>query len=124
MHSRSNTANRHLTSEPVVLTSPGQSRVGFLKLFLLFVFSALFGAATLYFVALGAPDIQFDGRAAVLEDELARVQSELETTRMDLEISAVARAELERQLAALTEQHKQVREELEFVRSAGSPAGR
>lgn len=53
-----------------------------------------------------------------LQEELAGTQADLERALLDLELASVTRSELERQLIVLTEQHKQVREELEFVRSA------
>lgn len=118
MHSRSNTANRHLTTGKVVLATPGQSKIGVFRFLRIFVFSALIGAAGLYYLAQNTTVLQFDSRIAEVEEELARVRAELQSARMDLEISLVTRTELERQLAVLNEQHKQMREELEFVRSA------
>lgn len=53
-----------------------------------------------------------------LQAELQGTRAELERALLDLEIASVTRSEIERQLIVLTEQHKQVREELEFVRSA------
>ena len=124
MHSRPNTANRHLTQDPVILTSPIRSKPAFFKVLLLFMLAALFGAAMLYYVILRAPEIRLDSRVTALQEELEQTRAELETTRMDLEISTVAHEELERQLAVLTEQHKVVREELEFIKSAGSGAAK
>lgn len=124
MHSRPNTANRHLTQDPVILTSQSRSKAGLFKILLLFILAALFGAAVLYYVILRAPEIRLDSRVTALQEELAHTRAELETTRMDLEISTVAHEELERQLAVLTERHKVVREELEFIKSAGSGAAK
>ena|SRR5690554_6758683 len=125
MHSRSNTANRHLTTDKVILVTPGQGKVGVCRFITIFVLSALFGAGALYYLAENTSVLQFDSRIAEVERELAHTRAELQSTRMDLEISLVTRTELERQFAVLNEQHKQVREELEFVRSAtGQGQGR
>ncbi|MDX5362531.1 MAG: hypothetical protein LPJ91_00035 [Pseudazoarcus pumilus] len=120
MHSRSNTANRHLTTGKIVLATPGRGKVGVFRFLTIFVCSALIGAAALYYASQETSLLQFDARIADLEEELAQARAELQSVRMDLEISLVTRTELERQLAVLNEQHKQAREELEFVRSATS----
>lgn len=124
MHSRSNTANRHLTTGKIVLASPGQGRVGVFRFLKIFIFSAMLSAAGLYYLAKETSLLQFDARLAEVEEELAQTRAELQSARMDLEISLVTRTELERQIAVLNEQHKQVREELEFVRSATGQQGR
>lgn len=48
----------------------------------------------------------------------AEIRASLEKAWMDIEIGAGTRAELERQIVALSEQLKQANEELEFVKSA------
>jgi uncharacterized small protein (DUF1192 family) len=124
MHSRSNTANRHLTTGKIVLATPGQGRLGVLRFLKIALLSALFGAGVLYYLAEETSVLQLDARLAAVEEELARTRAELQSARMDLEISLVTRTELERQIAVLNEQHKQAREELEFVRSATGNQGR
>lgn len=125
MHSRSNTENRHLTTGKVVLATPGQGKVGVVRFLKIFVFAALIGAGGLYYVSQHTSLLPFDTRITEIEQELERTREALQSAQMDLEISLVTRTELERQLAVLNEQHKQVREELEFVRSAsGQGQGR
>lgn len=119
MRSRSNTANRHLTTGRIVLSTPGYARFKASGILTLFLVSAVIGAAALYYAARGTALLNFDQRMAEMQEELAQTRAELEAARMDLEISLVARAEMERRLSALNEQSKQLREELEFVRSAG-----
>lgn len=118
MHSRSNTANRHLTTGQIVLATPGQGKVGVVRFLKIFVFSALIGAGMLYYLSQHTSLLPFDAHIAAVEQELERTREALQSAQTDLEISIVTRTELERQLAVLNEQHKQVREELEFVRSA------
>lgn len=48
------------------------------------------------------------------------LRDELQRAGLDLEIAAVTRMELERQIVVLNEQLKQVQEELEFIKTAGS----
>jgi len=122
MRSRSNTANRHLTTGKIVLTTPGYVRCRASAVLLLFVVSAGFGAAALYYAAKETALLDFDQRLTSAQADLGRARAELEAARMDLEISHAARAELERRLAALNEQNVQLREELEFFRSAGGSA--
>lgn len=47
------------------------------------------------------------------------LRDELQRAGLDLEIAAVTRMELERQIVVLNEQLKQVQEELEFIKTAG-----
>jgi chromosome segregation ATPase len=47
------------------------------------------------------------------------LRDELQRAGLDLEIAAVTRIELERQIVVLNEQLKQVQEELEFIKTAG-----
>ncbi len=61
---------------------------------------------------LEAENRELTNRAGVLEGELERAL-------LDLEIAAVTQQELERQIAVLNEQLGQVKEELEFLKSAG-----
>jgi septal ring factor EnvC (AmiA/AmiB activator) len=125
MHSRSNTANRHLSTGKIVLATPGRGRGRVFRFLSISVFSALIGAAGVYYLVQDTSVMGFHSRIAEIEQELERTREDLQSARMDLEISLVTRAELERQLAVLNEQHKQVREELEFVRSAtGQGQGR
>lgn len=125
MHSRSNTANRHLTTGKIVLATPGRAKLGVFRFLTLVVLSALLGAGGLYYLSQDTSLLPFDARIAALEQELAQTRAELQSANMDLEISLVTRTELERQISVLNEQHKQVREELEFVRSAtGQGQGR
>ena len=66
-----------------------------------------------------------DERVAVLERDNAALEAHneelgesLERAMLELEIASVTRAEIERQLVVMTELHKQVRAELEFLKSA------
>lgn len=53
-----------------------------------------------------------------LEATLRETEGTVERLLLDLEIAAVTQLELERQITLLNEQLKQVREELEYVKSA------
>lgn len=54
-----------------------------------------------------------------LEETVDSLSRKLERAMLDLEIGAVTQSELERQIAVLNEQLKQLEEELEFLKSAG-----
>lgn len=105
-----------------MLASREPAGSGLLRGLVFFIISALIGAAALFFGAQRLSLSLLDDRFASIEAELVQTREALDSARMDLEISLGARAELERQLAALNEQHKQTREELEFMRSANKPA--
>lgn len=91
------------------------------RIIVIAVISAIAGAFALQYLTQQMSQMRLAGLSEeiqALETELEGTRKELERALLDLEIAAVTRAELERQLVVLTEQHKQVREELEFVKSA------
>lgn len=54
-----------------------------------------------------------------LQERVDRLSQKLERAMLDLEIGAVTQSELERQIVVLNERLKQLKEELEFLKSAG-----
>ena len=85
-----------------------------------FVAIAILGA--LGFIALRVFQSQFAPaiRVAELEAENARLTEMLGSARMQAELDAATREELERQLAELSEQVKQLSEEVSFYKRAQS----
>lgn len=62
---------------------------------------------------------QLEGEKRALETALIESGDKVERLLLDLEISAVTQSELERQITVLNENLKQVKDELEYVKSAG-----
>lgn len=112
---------RRFTREEWVLAPVMQRRRPWLGA-LFFALLVLAAATTIVFLqARYFPD----ERVAVLERDNAALEAHneelgesLERAMLELEIASVTRAEIERQLVVMTELHKQVRAELEFLKSA------
>ena len=62
---------------------------------------------------------QLEREKRALEAALIESGDKVERLLLDLEISAVTQSELERQITVLNENLKQVKDELEYVKSAG-----
>lgn len=121
MPSRQNSISRGLTSGPVTLTTAQSARKVVRRIIMIVVVAAVAGAFALQYMTQQMSQMhltELGVEIRTLETELEGTRKELERALLDLEIASVTRAELERQLVVLTEQHKQVREELEFVKSA------
>lgn len=129
MASRRNSIGRHLTAGPVRLTTEEFSRSFRRRCVVLALLLALGGAVGLYLAFSHFSHLSFasepDSQLEQLQGELEGMRLSLERALLDLDIAGVTQSELERQLAVLTEQHKQVREELEFYKAAGGqPKGK
>lgn len=121
MPSRQKSISRGLTSGPVTLTTAQSAKKVVRRIIVIVMIAAIAGAFALQYFTQQMSQMRLNGLSEeiqALETELEGTRKELERALLDLEIAAVTRAELERQLVVLTEQHKQVREELEFVKSA------
>lgn len=129
MASRRHSIGRKLTAGPVCLTMEDASRRSARRVLFWVLALVIVVAVALYFVVPRIADALESQPSPTpeSESELLSLQAELEDTRrsleralLDLDIAGVTQAELERQLGVLTEQHKEVRSELEFYKSAGS----
>lgn len=110
-----------LSAGRIKLTTEHTVRRSRRRWMLLLLIAAVVGAAIFQLTMQRLADVRIAmlvERNQALHDELEGTQADLERALLDLELSSVTRAELERQLIVLTEQHKQLREELEFVKSA------
>lgn len=119
---RRKSPGRRFTRDDWVLSPAVQRRrLWFGALLFSFVVVAVAGAA-LVLQAHYFPDERvaaLEREMAVLEARNDDLRSSLERAMLDLEIASVTRAELERQLVVMTERHRAVQEELEFLKSAG-----
>lgn len=129
--------SRDLSEGAVVLRPVRSAGAMFVRgLFLLAVLGAGGGAAVWYvernFVpaaqheqliaaqqGLELDKLQLQAQLRDAEEDSQAQRDKLQRAGLDLEIAAVTRMELERQLVVLNEQLKQVQEELEFIKTAG-----
>lgn len=121
MASRKNPLSRALSAGRITLTTEHALRRSRRRQMVCLLIAAGVGAVLLQFAIQRMSDMRasmLSEENRTLQEELAGTQADLERALLDLELASVTRSELERQLIVLTEQHKQVREELEFVRSA------
>lgn len=110
-----------LSDEPLVIAPADRfGRVALLAIVIV-VLAVLVGGAIRYFEEHFAPVL----RITVLEDEnralretIGELRESLNRANLDVEVEAATRVELERQIAALNEQLKATKDELEFIRSA------
>lgn len=117
---RSRSEYRALTGSSYVLASSQHYRRLALIALSIVAFSVLVGAGIRYFETHLAPA----NRVLELEDENRQLRTALNKARFDLEVELATRGELERQVATLNEELKQVSEELAFIKSAsGRKAG-
>lgn len=127
---RRSSASRSLTSGPLVLTS--ERRYG--KLLAFFIALALVATAALfgfrhygYEFSVGpaqedeVPEIvvRLEAEREALHERVAALNESLERAQLDLQIAAVTQQELERQIVVLNEELGRVRDEMEFLKSAG-----
>ncbi len=134
---RRSSASRNLSSGPLVLTSARRSGrlVVFSLLLVAFVAAVVLGMKYYEFdFAFGqaertavpeheetaVPDlvVRLEDENRELQVRLANLTESLERAQLDLQIAAVTQEELERQIVVLNEHLRQVKEELEFVKSA------
>lgn len=129
---RRSPASRSLTSGPLVLTS--ERRYGKLLIFsaliVLIVVAALVGIRYYgYEFSIGpakedeVPEIvlRLEGEKEALHERVVALNESLERAQLDLQIAAVTQQELERQIVVLNEELGQLKDELEFLKSAGNP---
>jgi hypothetical protein len=121
--------SRELTASDIVLTASGRRGPALLFWGFVIMLAGAVAVGVIYVEQL----IRADDRVEALEVAKRALEAgnrELETAfrdsedtverlLLDLEIAAVTQSELERQLAVLNENLKQVREELEYVKTAG-----
>jgi hypothetical protein len=127
MSSRKRSLGRALAGGNITLTTEQSARRARRWLLILLILSAVVGAVILQISMQRMSDVRIAmlvENNEALQEELQGTQADLERALLDLELSTVTRTELERQLIVLTEQHKQLREEFEFVKTAaGRPRG-
>ena len=121
---------RELVTSDIVLTASSRRSV----IIMFWVFVILLTSAVAIGVIYVERLIDADQRVERLHEEKRSVEAEkqglqaslreteltLERAVLDLEIAAVTQLELERQISVLNENLKQVKEELEYVRSAAN----
>ena len=121
--------NRELTASDLVLTASSRRGPAMLFWGFVIVLAGAVAVGVIYIEQL----IRADARVEALELEKRQLGAEnlrleaalqesggtVERLLLDLEIAAVTQLELERQIAVLNEQLKQVKEELEYVKNAG-----
>jgi len=127
---RRSPASRSLTSGPLVLTS--ERRHG--KLLVFSVLLVLIAAAALVGIRHygyefsvgpaeddGVPEIvlRLEAENEALHGRVDTLNESLERAQLDLQIAAVTQQELERQIVVLNEELGRLRDELEFLKSAG-----
>lgn len=123
MWSRSRSNNRKISQDALVLASVERMRrhwlrLGVVVLVLMVAGAALFAWERHYLRDQRVEALVEENRQ--LRSELESAQTALEQSALDKEIAAGTQNELERQLSELTEQYRKAREELEFIKSAGS----
>ena len=119
---RRRSTSHELADGSLVLTSGKRYRKLASSLFLLVLVLILVGLAFRYYEREFLPNQQLEQlerENLQLRTAVADLRLSLERAMLDLEIAAVTRSELERQLIVLNESHKQVKEKLEFMESAG-----
>lgn len=121
--------SRELTASDIVLTASG--RLGQALLFWGFVvmLAGAVAVGVIYIEQLIRADDRMEALEVAkraleagnreLETALRESEDTVERLLLDLEIAEVTQSELERQLVVLNENLKQVREELEYVKTAG-----
>jgi hypothetical protein len=113
---------RDLTGRELVLASKRGPWAFVLPVSAVIVVLALAVLGVIYAEQRLTDDPRFDALMSekqVLEERADGLSRKLERAMLDLEIGAVTQSELERQIAVLNEQLKQLKEELEFLKSAG-----
>lgn len=115
-------SGRDLTGRELVLASRRGPWAFVLPVSAVIVVLALAVLGVIYAEQRLTADPRFDALMSeklALEETADSLSRKLERAMLDLEIGAVTQSELERQIAVLNEQLKQLEEELEFLKSAG-----
>lgn len=119
---RRRSAGRELADGSFFLASRQRSRKRALWLFAAIVVLVFAAGAFRHYEREYFPNLQverLERENEQLRADLADLRGSLERAMLDLEIASVTRSELERQLTVVNENHKQVKEELDFIKSAG-----
>lgn len=121
--------SRELTASDIVLTASNRRGAALLFWGFVILLAGAVAVGVIYIEELIRADERVDtlmlekraleAGSRELEATLRETEGTVERLLLDLEIAAVTQLELERQITVLNEQLKQVREELDYVKSAG-----
>ncbi len=121
MSLRRRSVGRRLTADSLVIAPTERFGRIVLVAVTVVVLTVLIGAGIRYFEEQFAPTLRITGleqENRELRATITELREALSRSRIELDVDAATRAELERQIAALNEQLKATKDELEFIRSA------